>query len=77
MFANFNKSACVGASELGMPDTQLKSEEAPRGTLVERVCSFLERYPLSHAMADCVAPSISTVAVVAARTGQKQGQRCV
>jgi len=49
MIANFNQCTDAAASKTQIWNVRAHYHEAPRGSLVERVCSFLDRYPLSHA----------------------------
>jgi hypothetical protein len=59
VIADFNQRTDVAASEAGMWNVRAQYHEAPRGSLVERVFSFLEQYPLSHAGGEDVAlPSV-------------------
>jgi hypothetical protein len=49
MIADFNKHICVAVSEVGTWNVRAQYHEASRSSFVERICSFLERYPLSAA----------------------------
>jgi hypothetical protein len=55
MIADFNKRTGVAVSELGMWNVRAQYLDAPRGSLVERVFSFLEQYPFSDASREDVA----------------------
>jgi hypothetical protein len=59
MIANFNKRSGVAASEAGMWNLRGQYHEASRGSFVERVCSFLEQYPLSRADDEDVVPFVT------------------
>jgi hypothetical protein len=59
VIADFNQRTDVAASEAGMWNVRAQYHEAPRGSLVERVFSFLEKYPFSDATGEDVAlPSV-------------------
>jgi hypothetical protein len=49
MNVNFNERTGVGASKTEARNSLAQCQEVSRGSFVERVCSFLEQYPLSHA----------------------------
>ena len=49
MIVNFNERTGVGTSEIGTWKGLARCQEVSRGSLVERVCNFLEQYPLSRA----------------------------
>ena len=49
MIVKFNGRTGVGTSEIGTWKGLARCQEVSRGSLVERVCNFLEQYPLSRA----------------------------
>ena len=49
MIANFGEHIAVPTAKTGLWTVRTQYYEVPRGTLVERVCNFLERYPLPPA----------------------------
>jgi hypothetical protein len=49
MIANFNQRIDAAASRAGMWNVRAQYDDAYRGSFVDRVCSFLEQYPLSRA----------------------------
>jgi hypothetical protein len=49
MIANFNQRTNAAVLEAGTWNVRARYHEAPRSSFVERICSFLEHYPLSHA----------------------------
>jgi hypothetical protein len=55
MIANFNRRPDAVALEAGMWNVRTQRYEASRGSLVERVCRFLEQYPILHAEDEDVA----------------------
>jgi hypothetical protein len=59
MIADFNQCTGAAASEAGMWNVRAQYHEASRGSFVERVCSFLEQYPLSHAGDEDITPSVT------------------
>jgi hypothetical protein len=59
MTANFNQLTSVATSESGMWSVGAQCHESSRGSLVERVCRFLEQYPILHAEDEDVARSIT------------------
>jgi hypothetical protein len=59
MIADLNKRICVAVSEAGTWNVRAQYHEAPRSSLVERVFSFLEQYPVSRASDEDVAPSLA------------------
>jgi hypothetical protein len=73
MIANFNERTEAAISETGMRNALAQRQEVHRGSLVERVCSFLEQYPLS--LADGAgAPSLSIGATALFRPGDDRGE---
>ena len=70
MVANFNKHTSVATSESGMWSARARCHEVSRGSLVERVCSFLEQYPFLHADEEDVARSVTLC-----QTRDNRGQR--
>jgi hypothetical protein len=59
VIADFNQRIDAAASEAGMWNVRAQYHEAPRGSLVERVFSFLEKYPFSDTTGEDVAlPSV-------------------
>lgn len=58
MIADFSKHAGVAVGEAGMWNVRAQNYESPR-SLVERVCNFLEQYPLSRTGTTEVAPSVT------------------
>ena len=71
MIANLNKRIDVATSYAGR-SFQAQCPDALRGTLVERVCRFLERYPLSPTDGEDVVPSASTGAIMLRRSGARK-----
>ena len=60
MIVNFNERA--GTSEIGTWKGLAHCQEGSRGSLVERVCNFLEQYPLPRADdEDELRPSLKNV----------------
>jgi len=59
MIADFSQRADAAASEAQMWNVRAQYHEASRGSFVERVCSFLEQYPLSHARDENGASSVT------------------
>jgi hypothetical protein len=57
MIANFNQRTDAASSKAEIWNVQAQYHEAYRGSFVDRVCSFLEQYPLSHADDEGVASS--------------------
>jgi hypothetical protein len=49
MIADFDQRTDAAVSEAGMWNVRAQYHEASRSSFVERICSFLERYPLSAA----------------------------
>jgi hypothetical protein len=47
MIANFNQRTDAAPSKAEIWNVQAQYHEAYRGSFVDRVCSFLEQYPLS------------------------------
>jgi hypothetical protein len=74
MIAKFNKRIDVATSHAGR-DFQAQCPDALRGTLVERVCRFLERYPLSPTDGEDVVPSTAIGAIALRRSGLARGER--
>jgi len=58
MIANFNQRTDATASEAQIWNVRAQYHEAYRGSFVDRVCSFLEQYPLSHADDEGVTSSV-------------------
>ena len=56
MIADFNERPAVPASQTGV-ERPRQCHQGLRGTLVERVCSFLDRYQLSHSDGEGNTPS--------------------
>ena len=61
--ANFGKRTIVATAAA----VRAQCDDAPRYSLVERVCSFMERYPFTHAD-EAIASSASTGGAVLCRT---------
>jgi hypothetical protein len=55
MIADFSKRTGVAVSEARMWNVRTQHHESPR-SLVERVCNFLERYPLSRSGTEEIGP---------------------
>jgi hypothetical protein len=72
MIANLNKRIDVATSHVGR-NFQAQCPDALRGTLVERVCRFLERYPLSPADGEDIVASASSGAIALRRSGRARG----
>lgn len=45
MIANFNERPAVPASQTGVWNARGQCYQGARDSLIERVCSFLDRYP--------------------------------
>jgi hypothetical protein len=74
MIAKFNERIDVTTSHAGR-NFQAQCSDALRGTLVERVCRFLERYPLSPTDGEDVVPSAAIGAIALRRSGRPRGER--
>ncbi|HEY1744014.1 MAG TPA: hypothetical protein VGG18_12675 [Granulicella sp.] len=70
--ANFSKRTVVATAAVA----RAQCDDAPRYSLVERVCSFMERYPLTHAEEN-VASSASKGGAVLCRTEDDRRRRKV
>ena len=74
MIAEFNEPVDVATSYAGR-NFQAQYPDALRGTLVERVCRFLERYPFSPTDGEDIVPSASIGAIALRRSGRARGER--
>ena len=73
MIAKLNQRIDVATSHAGR-NFQAQCHDALLGTLVERVCRFLERYPLSPTGGEDVAPSAAIGAIALRRSGRARGE---
>jgi hypothetical protein len=73
MIAKLNQRIDVATSYAGR-NFQAQCPDALLSTLVERVCRFLERYPLSPTDGDDVAPSAANGAIALRRSGRARGE---
>jgi hypothetical protein len=73
MIAKLNQRIDVATSHAGR-NFQAQCPDALLGTLVERVCRFLERYPLSPTGGEDVAPSAAIGTIALRRSGRARGE---
>jgi hypothetical protein len=73
MIANLNKRIDVATLHAGM-NFQAQCSDALRGTLVERVCRFLEGYPFLPTDGEDVVPSAAIGAIALRRSGRPRGE---
>lgn len=71
MIAKLNKRIDVATSHAGR-NFQAQGPDALCGTLVERVCRFLERYPLSPTDGEDIVPPIGAIAL--RQSGRARGE---
>jgi hypothetical protein len=74
MIANVNERIDVATSHAGR-NFQAQCPDALSGTLVERVCRFLERYPLSPTDGKDIVPSVSIGTIALRRSRRARGER--
>jgi hypothetical protein len=74
MIAEFNKPVDVATSYAGR-NFQAQCPDALCGTLVERVCRFLEQYPFSPTDGEDIVPSASIGAIALRQSGRARGER--
>jgi hypothetical protein len=73
MIANIEGCAGAAISGLEMRNSQVQCHEGQSpGSLIERVCSFLDKYPLSRADKEGLAPSVSIEAAGFCRIGDNR-----
>ena len=73
MIAEFNKPVDVATSYAGR-NFQAQCPDALCGTLVERVCRFLEGYPFLPTDGEDVVPSAAIGAIALRRSGRPRGE---
>lgn len=73
MIAKLNQRIDVATSHAGR-NFQAQCPDALLGTLVERVCRFLERYPLSPTGGEDGAPSAAIGEIALRRSGRARGE---
>lgn len=73
MIAKLNQRIDVATSHAGR-NFQAQCPDALLGTLVERVCRFLERYPLSPTGGEDIAPSVAVGETALRRSGRARGE---